>query len=212
MIEEKEENYWPTLVDVVTSVLLIIILFMLVFVLLIVMLMKDFQENIIATQGEKQTMATPVDVTITEAKTKIADLEHENAQLISELEQMRAKQSPSTKSQNVQDVIHDKFIQIIFKDHGVTLEEEAIILLRPIIKGLIQKNPNLTLRIVIHDNWFIGSRTLSRQNSVIRVLNIRNLLLEENVKKENIAITFKDPDPKASDKGFGWIDIHYNEK
>lgn len=132
-------------------------------------------------------------------------LNHEVSELRKIVEQVKREATEGTE-QNTK-VGEDNSLVIIFTNNDVSLSEQTTQVIESYIDALSEKlkDRKFNVRIQTSDNPNAASISLSREISLARSLNVRNVLLRQDIASSAIEVNYSKP--KSIDDTYNWLKV-----
>lgn len=145
----------------------------------------------------------------TEAVTKLEEqnlaLNNEVTELKKVLEQVKKQTTAGTEQASR--VAEDNSLLIIYSNNDVSLSEQTTKVIEAYIQtvGEKLKGRKFNVRILTSDNPNAASISLSREISLARSLNVRNVLLKQNILSAAIEVSYSKP--QVIDDTHNWLKV-----
>lgn len=132
-------------------------------------------------------------------------LANEVAELQKVVEQVQKDVSEGTEQATK--VGEDNSLLIIFSNNDVSLSEQTTKVIDSYIEAISEKlkGKKFNVRILTSDNPNAASISLSREISLARSLNVRNVLLKQSVDSSAIEVNYSKP--KSIDETYNWLKV-----
>ena len=98
---------------------------------------------------------------------------------------------------------------IFFQRNEVSLSEETITQLRDTIQKKVEENPDVKIELQVGDNPNALTASQGRELGLGRILNIRNVLLENNLESKNVTVKYL-PAQEINDS-YDWVRLNIIE-
>ncbi|MCB1680838.1 MAG: hypothetical protein KDI65_02785 [Alphaproteobacteria bacterium] len=143
---------------------------------------------------------------------KTETLQHQNTALniqIDELEkvleQVRSDTVQGTEQRT--NVSKDNNLVIMFNNNDITLSKETIAVVEAYMQAVLKHSDGkkLTFRLLTSDNPNAQTISVSREVSLARSLNVRNVLIRGSIPTEQVNIEYSKPE--SIDDSYNWLKI-----
>lgn len=211
---DMEAIAWPGFVDILSAVIIMFVFFVMVIVIVLYIYTIKFTSTIEA-EAEQRIQETIEKI---EKPDNIEELEKEKAQAIKDIKDLNEKKqqiedtvrelekdvkqlSVGFSNDGVQEItIEDTELTVLFDDSSITLREDVIEQIEEFIQSI---DKNKKILIEAGDASEAISQSNSRQLSLARMLNIRNVLLSQEYESANISVNYA---PAAQVLGnYNWV-------
>lgn len=175
-IDPESTVPWPGFVDILSTVIIVFVFFM---------MMTSVIIFVLSEQSKKAAVDEAVEQSTTEDRPElppdIHDLIHERETLRKEIDKLTQMKNVLSESELQSTVLEGNTLTIVFGDMGATLKAQTTDIIAQTLpfQGKIQ----LTAHIPQGDDY-----SAIREVALNRALNIRNVLLQNNIPKEKIAL------------------------
>ncbi len=181
------------------------------------MVSEQFQEkleNILSGDVSYQELKDRLEyeITIDEMTEQRQKLEQENTSLSYEMEelekvieQIKADMAEGTEQETK--IGSDNSLLIIFQKNDITLSEQTIKVVETFVSNVIENNEGtrLNVKLLTSDNPNAQSISVSRELSLARSLNVRNVLLKDLMVAEQIEISYAKP--TEIEETYNWLKV-----
>jgi hypothetical protein len=175
---------WPGFVDILSTVIIVFVFFMMLTSVIIFVLSQ--QEKSKAVEKAKAEAVAEAKTESAEDKTnRISQILLENQALKEQIATLVQVKSVLLESESQTTTRDAKSVQIFYDDFGVTLQPKTVAFL----KGLFPIGGKVVLQTVVPTESNFAS---TREIALNRALNVRNILIQEGLKPENIALKILD--------------------
>ena len=233
----EEFNPWPPFVDIFASVILVLLLFLLVTIVNIGYYAQfkykvSYTASVVTeapVQPEEQTKAAPtpplecVPVTAKETQDDISDFsfhkvvtpQHENSnnslfkgskEVGNDISYAANKNQKEFTKQKI--IKKDLTLTVRFADKEIFLNSKIKRKLKLFISDINRRSKRAVFTIMASDPAHIISSTISRQISLGRVLNVKNVLRRTKVNSKNIKINLQEEMSSSNIYGDITIKVH----
>ncbi|MCB1592239.1 MAG: hypothetical protein KDI90_07285 [Alphaproteobacteria bacterium] len=221
---------WPGFVDILSSVMIMFLFFMLITSIVMFGMNIEYRKKVKKETEEKFSALVSEELrdklkellsggeTVEEILKKLENqnqlekLQVENTDLSKEVTELQkvveqVKKDVSTGASQNTKVGDDDSLLIIYDNNDVTLSEQTTKVIEAYIEGIKKKNEGkrLTIRVLSSDNPNAASISLSREISLSRSLNVRNVLMKSAIDTKDIDISYSKP--LSIDDTFNWLKI-----
>lgn len=212
---------WPGFVDILSSVIIMFVFFVLVVASALFFHILIFKNQImseISTSMEASASAKELADTNRFLMEKIEDLqdklkisEEQSQENELQLHQVSTEFAES-KNQEIRHLDNENSIIIFFGKDSISVTEENETILSEIIKEYEEKlsSTGTKISITAAKNANAKSEMVSKKLAISRMLNVRNLFLETNIKTEDIkpSVSFE----SDIDGSYNWVKINFEGK
>ena len=221
---------WPGFVDILSSVMIMFLFFMLITSIVMFGMNIEYRKKVKKETEEKFSALVSEELrdklkellsggeTVEEILKKLENqnqlekLQVENTDLSKEVTELQkvveqVKKDVSTGASQNTKVGDDDSLLIIYDNNDVTLSEQTTKVIEAYIEGIKKKNEGkrLTIRVLSSDNPNAASISLSREISLSRSLNVRNVLMKSAIDTKDIDISYSIH--LSMDDTFIWLNI-----
>jgi len=212
---EVEFNPWPPFVDVFSSVILVLLLFILVTIVNVAYYMQfNAKTNSEATtKSQTDSLQAGADVTDMIALAKIEkpalDSAGNDALFTGGKSEGNAISSSDSKEKQQEQTSDKGKGQLLIAYNSKEIFNTAKIKsdIKAFIKSQKKINPNVKFEISVAQPTKVLGRTISKQISLGRVLNVKNLLKKQDVKLSNITLKMQKNRDEKYDYGYVKIKV-----
>lgn len=151
-------------------------------------------------------------VTVENPEMKDQALQQQNTELNMEveelkkvLEQVRGEMTSGTDQKT--EIKPDHSLVILYNKNDVNLSDQTMTVIEAYMDQALQKSEGkrLRFRLITSDNPHAQTLSVSREISLARSLNVRNVLIGEKVKPDQVEIEYSKP--QDVDGGYNWLKI-----
>jgi hypothetical protein len=185
---------WPGFVDILSTVIIVFVFFMMLTSVIIFALSQEDKAKAVKNAKEEVVVEEEAESGTNQTNT-ITQLLLENKALKAQVADLIQVKSVLSESENQTTTRNANNVKIAFGDFGVTLQPKTILF----IKGLFPMNGKVVLETTVPKGNNFGSM---REIALNRALNVRNILIQEGLKPENIALKIIDGST-SEDNGYG---------
>ncbi len=176
--------------------------------------MKKKIDDLIAGNITPEQLKASLDqgITVENPIKKTEALEEQNSALNLEveelkkvLEQVRGEMTTGTDQKT--EIKDDNSLLILYNKNDVNLSEQTISVIEAYLDQVLMKADGrpLKFRLVTSDNPHAQTLSVSREISLARSLNVRNVLIREKVTSDHVEIEYSKP--QEIDSGYNWLKI-----
>ncbi len=210
---EVEFNPWPPFVDVFSSVILVLLLFILVTIVNVAYYMQfnSKSDSMATTKSTTESLQAGVDVQdmISLAKVEKPALDSAGNDALftggkSEGNALSIADSPEKSQTQTSDKANGQLL-IAYDSKDIFNTAKIKSDIKAYIKAQKKKNPNAKFEISVAQPTKVLGRTIPKQISLGRALNVKNLLKKQDVKLSNIKLKMQKNRDKKYD--FGYVKI-----
>jgi hypothetical protein len=175
---------WPGFVDILSTVIIVFVFFMMLTSVIIFVLSQQDKSKAVEKVKSEQT-TKEITQTIEQQTTKINQILLENKALKEQLAKVLQIKSVLSESEQQKTGSTTTEARIDYGDFGVTLQPATV----DFLKGINPFPQKITIQTLIPKGNNFGS---TREIALNRALNVRNVLIQEGVKPENITLKIID--------------------
>lgn len=161
-------------------------------------------EQLKASLDEGITVDNPAEQTeVLEEQNSALNLEVEELKKV--LEQVRGEMT--TGKDQKTEIKEDNSLVILYNKNDVNLSDQTITVIEAYLDQVLQSADGhpVSFRLVTSDNPHAQTLSVSREISLARSLNVRNVLIREKVKPDHVEIEYSKP--QEIDSGYNWLKI-----
>ncbi len=198
---------WPGFVDILSTVIIVFVFFMMLTSVIIFVLSQEEKGKAVEAAKSEATIEA-ASMTEDEKSTHISQVLLENKALKEEVAKLLQIKSVLSESELQTTVRDTDGASLKYSDFGVTLQPKTI----EFIKSLLPIKGKVMLNAIVPSGSNFGS---TREIALNRALNVRNILLQEGVKPENIGLKITSNDTSEQTKNesdiYGGVIITFSQ-
>ncbi len=121
------------------------------------------------------------------------------------LEQVRGEMTSGTDQRT--EIKEDNSLVILYNKNDVNLSDQTIAVIEAYLDQVLQKAGGrpVAFRLITSDNPHAQTLSVSREISLARSLNVRNVLIREKVAPNQVEVEYSKP--QEIDSGYNWLKI-----
>jgi hypothetical protein len=193
---------WPGFVDILSTVIIVFVFFMMLTSVIIFVLSQQDKTKAVE-KAKAEAVAEAATESVEDKTNKINQILLENKALKEQIDKLIQVKSVLAESENQTTARDAKSAKITFGDFGVTLQPKTI----EFLKSLFPLKGKVTLETTVPTGNNFGS---TREIALNRALNVRNILIQEGLKPENIALKILD-ESTSEDNSYGNVRITFDQ-
>jgi len=220
MADRREDDMaaqaWPGFVDILSSTVIMFVFFVMVIVVVLYLYTIKFTATV-QQQAEQRIQET---IQKSDSPKTLGELEEEKSkkvQEISELEEQKQtieKEVEALKSKveqlssgledgkNQAVLIDGNVMTVLFNDNEITLTNESI---DSIIEFLSNYSVDQTIAVTSGDNPLAASQSNDRKSVLARMLNTRNVAIDQGFRSSRITIEYVEPEVIKG--AYNWVKV-----
>lgn len=203
---------WPGFVDILSTVIIVFVFFMMMTSVIIFVLSEEVKKNAVEearNEAKAEAMAQQAAGRNEEeaasaglSAEEIGSLLKENKEMKEKIEQLLQAKAIISESDQQSVKQEGKDLQIVFGDFGATLKPETI----EQIKGKLPFQGKITLLAEVPKASDFGT---TRELALNRALNVRNVLIQNNVTPSQITLKIITKKEKSMERSYGAVTIEF---
>lgn len=226
MSDRREDDLaaqaWPGFVDILSSTVIMFVFFVLIVVVVLFLFtikftstVKSQAEQSVRDAIEQAYNPETIDSQIKEKLDELTALEDKKQATQNEvdalqkelgvLKQMSVSPFSSEGSQRMRED-EDGNILIFFDDNAAMIEQDVV---GRLVDTLKSKSPTAKIEINVADDPQAAVKSLSRQINLARMMNVRNILMEQGYDARDIGLNYVDTN--EIDGNLHWVHIIFDK-
>lgn len=224
MSDRREDDHdmaalaWPGFVDILSAVIIMFVFFVMVIAVILYIHTIKFTATVQArTKQELQEQMNQQQV----STQSMEELQQQKRETLEEIEELtERKKEIEAEVESLEDSVvqmsaglsnsglqnfkeEDNEIVIFFDDNSITLNKDIIETLQTFLERQKNAGPIKSIIITAGDDPRAVTQSSARQVSLGRILNVRNVLLSEELEAERISIEYMKPE--EIDGNYHWV-------